>query len=37
MDAHNQLEEYVLPDIIKNITGQKSVPFGDAIVHTNDT
>lgn len=30
-------EEFVLPKIITDITGQTTVPIGDAIISTNDT
>ena len=32
-----QTEEFMLPKIITDITGQTTVPFGDAVVSTNDT
>lgn len=32
-----QTEDHFLPRMIKDITGQKTVPFGDAIVSTWDT
>ncbi|XP_064617511.1 glutamine-dependent NAD(+) synthetase-like isoform X2 [Liolophura sinensis] len=32
-----QTEEYFLPGIIRDITGQRSVPFGDGVVSTLDT
>ncbi|XP_041351300.1 glutamine-dependent NAD(+) synthetase-like, partial [Gigantopelta aegis] len=32
-----QTEEYFLPRIIQDITGQKSVPIGDAVISTMDT
>ncbi|CAH1250576.1 NADSYN1 [Branchiostoma lanceolatum] len=32
-----QVEEYFLPRMISSITGQKTVPFGDAVLSTRDT
>eukprot|EP00058_Branchiostoma_floridae_P022347 XP_002607837.1 hypothetical protein BRAFLDRAFT_275067 [Branchiostoma floridae] len=32
-----QVEEYFLPRMISSITGQKTVPFGDAVISTRDT
>jgi NAD+ synthase (glutamine-hydrolysing) len=32
-----QTEEFVLPKIITDITGQTTVSFGDAVVSTSDT
>ena len=32
-----QTEDFMLPKIIMDITGQTTVPFGDAVVSTNDT
>lgn len=34
---HKQTEEHFLPRMIKDITGQTVVPFGDAVVSTYDT
>ncbi|ODN97035.1 NAD+ synthetase [Cryptococcus amylolentus CBS 6273] len=34
---HRQLEKHPLPSMIKKITGQASVPFGDGVVATEDT
>ena len=31
-----ELDELQLPPIVAKITGQKKVPFGDALVHTTD-
>ena len=31
------VEEYYLPRIIMTITGQRKVPFGDAVISTLDT
>lgn len=30
-----EIEEYELPDFIKLITGQTTVPFGDAVIQTD--
>ncbi|SCV05037.1 LANO_0G17106g1_1 [Lachancea nothofagi CBS 11611] len=32
-----QVEEFLLPPLIQKITGQKFVPFGDAVIRTLDT
>uniref|UniRef100_A0A803Y7T3 Glutamine-dependent NAD(+) synthetase n=1 Tax=Meleagris gallopavo TaxID=9103 RepID=A0A803Y7T3_MELGA len=32
-----QVEEYLLPRIIQEVTGQDTVPFGDAVLATKDT
>lgn len=32
-----QTEEYILPEFIRELTGQKSVIFGDAVLETLDT
>jgi NAD+ synthase (glutamine-hydrolysing) len=32
-----QVEEYYLPRMIQQITGQKTVPFGDAVISAMDT
>lgn len=32
-----QTEEYHLPRMIANVTGQSVVPFGDAVISTRDT
>lgn len=34
---HRQWEDHYLPRIIQAVTGQVKVPFGDAVVSTNDT
>ncbi|KAI5478009.1 hypothetical protein MNV49_005701 [Pseudohyphozyma bogoriensis] len=34
---HRQTEEFYLPSIISDITGQSTVKFGDAVVSTKDT
>lgn len=31
------VEDFVLPPVIQKVTGQKSVPFGDAVINTLDT
>ncbi|XP_051885147.1 glutamine-dependent NAD(+) synthetase isoform X2 [Pristis pectinata] len=31
------VEEYYLPEIIQSVTGQETVPFGDAVLATKDT
>ncbi|XP_078405629.1 glutamine-dependent NAD(+) synthetase isoform X4 [Cetorhinus maximus] len=31
------VEEYSLPDIIQTVTGQETVPFGDALIETKET
>ena len=31
-----QVDEFVLPQFIQQITGQKLVPFGDAVIQTDD-
>ncbi|KAL1412074.1 glutamine-dependent NAD(+) synthetase [Vanrija albida] len=36
-DKHRQTEKHSLPGIIRKITGQTHVPFGDAVVTTEDT
>ncbi|KAM7299174.1 glutamine-dependent NAD(+) synthetase isoform X1 [Ixodes scapularis] len=32
-----QVEEYFLPRMIREVTNQRTVPFGDALISTNDT
>ncbi len=32
-----QTEDYILPEFIRELTGQKSVVFGDAVLETLDT
>ena len=32
-----EIEDHILPEFIFKITGQKSVPFGDAVLQTRDT
>ena len=32
-----QIENYPLEDVISDITGQRTVPFGDAVLQTIDT
>lgn len=32
-----QTEEFILPKLISDITGQTTVPFGDAVICTRDT
>lgn len=32
-----QIEDHYLPRMIRNITGQETVPFGDGVISTNDT
>lgn len=32
-----QTEEFMLPKLISDITGQTTVPFGDAVISTRDT
>ncbi|XP_078484077.1 glutamine-dependent NAD(+) synthetase [Ciona intestinalis] len=32
-----QIDDFVLPDFIQEITGQKTVPIGDAVIQTKDT
>lgn len=32
-----QTEEFILPEFIRDLTGQKSVVFGDAVLETLDT
>lgn len=32
-----QVEDYYLPRMIQEITGQKTVPFGDAVISAKDT
>jgi len=32
-----EIEDYFLPRMISSITGQKTVPFGDAVISTRDT
>ncbi|KAL7418938.1 glutamine-dependent NAD(+) synthetase [Cryptotrichosporon argae] len=34
---HRQTEQHALPGIIREVTGQTHVPFGDAVVATQDT
>ena len=34
---HRQVENYYLEDVIRSITGQDTVPFGDAILSARDT
>ncbi|ORY31916.1 hypothetical protein BCR39DRAFT_524532 [Naematelia encephala] len=34
---HRQVEQHSLPGIIRRITGQSFVPFGDAVIATEDT
>lgn len=34
---HKTLEDYFLDENLQAITGQKSVPIGNAIIETNDT
>lgn len=34
---HRKVEEYFLPRMIQDITGQKTVPFGDGVISTLDT
>ncbi|VDI25067.1 NAD+ synthase (glutamine-hydrolysing) [Mytilus galloprovincialis] len=34
---HKQIEDYYLPRMIQEITGQKTVPIGDAVISTVDT
>nr|XP_040563428.1 glutamine-dependent NAD(+) synthetase-like isoform X2 [Lepeophtheirus salmonis] len=34
---HKTLEDFTLPQFIQKITGQKSVPFGDGVIATEDT
>ncbi|KAG0258698.1 glutamine-dependent NAD(+) synthetase [Actinomortierella ambigua] len=34
---HRQVEDFYLPRIIQSVTGQTTVPFGDAVVSTIDT
>ncbi|WVQ94011.1 NAD+ synthetase [Kwoniella sp. CBS 9459] len=34
---HRQVEQHSLPGMIRRITGQQYVPFGDAVVSTEDT
>ncbi|KAL7006862.1 glutamine-dependent NAD(+) synthetase [Cystobasidiomycetes sp. EMM_F5] len=34
---HKQTEDHYLPRMIKEITGQSTVPFGDAVISTFDT
>lgn len=36
-DSFRDIEQFLLPAEIRNITGQKSVPFGDAVISTSDT
>lgn len=36
-DKHRQIEDHSLPRIIRDVTGQTLVPFGDGIVSTDDT
>ncbi|SJM82793.1 Glutamine-dependent NAD(+) synthetase [Zygosaccharomyces bailii] len=31
------VEDFVLPPVIQEVTGQQSIPFGDAVIHTLDT
>jgi NAD+ synthase (glutamine-hydrolysing) len=35
--AHNVIEDYYLPGIIREVTGQETVPIGDCILATYDT
>ncbi|KAF9977179.1 glutamine-dependent NAD(+) synthetase [Actinomortierella ambigua] len=34
---YRQVEDFYLPRMIQTVTGQVTVPFGDAVVSTNDT
>ncbi|KAJ9101237.1 glutamine-dependent NAD(+) synthetase [Naganishia friedmannii] len=34
---HRQVEDHSLPKIIRDVTDQKMVPFGDAVIATEDT
>ena len=34
---HRQTEEHSLPGMIRRVTGQSTVKFGDAVVATEDT
>ncbi|KAG7571260.1 hypothetical protein FFLO_00772 [Filobasidium floriforme] len=36
-DKHRKVEEHSLPRIIRDVTGQSLVPFGDGVVSTDDT
>lgn len=34
---HRQVEDHILPSMIRDITGQTSVPFGDGVLNLDDT
>lgn len=34
---HKQHEEHLLPSVVRKVTGQLKVPFGDAVIQTLDT
>ena len=36
-DSFRAVEQFLLPAEIRDITGQKRVPFGDAVISTSDT
>ncbi|XP_078271653.1 glutamine-dependent NAD(+) synthetase isoform X2 [Rhinoraja longicauda] len=36
-NKQREIEEHYLPEIIQSVTGQETVPFGDAVLATKDT